>query len=136
MTLPAAIGLGVLAEPFTLGVLGEKWAPLIPLLPWLALYGFLRSLLSNTGPLFSALGKPEIIFKINLVQLGILGLILYPLIDWYGAWGACCGILLGTLLSVPLALKYVHDVADLDLKLQLDILRPLWWPGLAMGIAV
>ena len=136
LTLPAAIGLGVLAEPFTLGVLGEKWAPLIPLLPWLALYGFLRSLLSNTGPLFSAMGKPEIIFKINLVQLGILGLILYPLIDWYGAWGACCGILLGTLLSAPLALKYVHDVAGLDLKLQLEILRPLWWPGLSMGIAV
>ena len=92
--------------------------------------------LSNTGPLFSALGKPEIIFKINLVQLGILGLILYPLIEWYGAWGACCGILLGTLLSAPLALKYLHDVAGLDLKLQLEILRPLWWPGLSMGIAV
>jgi O-antigen/teichoic acid export membrane protein len=136
LTLPAAIGLACLAEPFILGVLGGKWAPLIPLLPWLALYGFLRSLLSNTGPLFSAMGVPEAILKINLVQLGILALVLYPLIYWNGAWGACIGILLGTLLSAPLALKYLNEVAGLDLRSQLEVLRPMWWPGLSMGIAL
>ena len=132
LALPAAGGLLLLAEPFTMGVLGGKWAPVIPLLQCLAVYGFLRSLLSNTGPLFNATGVPQAILKTNLVQLSILAAVLFPLIQWRGAVGASAGILLGTLLSAPLAFMYLHRATSLDLRTQLEALRPLGWPAAAM----
>ena len=133
LTLPVACGLLLLAEPLSLGLFGPRWGPLAPLLPWLAVYGFLRSLLSNSGPLFNATGRPQSILKTNLLQLAILGAALYPLIEGWGAMGACAGILLGTLLSAPLALRYVRHAAGLSIPQQLAQLRPLWLPGAGMA---
>ena len=59
LSWPIACLLILLAEPFTVAVLGGgRWMPIVPLLRWLAIYGFMRSLLSNTGPLFNAKGQP------------------------------------------------------------------------------
>lgn len=139
ISMPIACGLVLLARPFALGIFGEKWAPIAPLLPWLGIYGLLRALLSNTGPLFNALGEPQAILKTNTVQSLLLLIGLFPLIQWRGAEGACIGILMGTLLSAPLAFRYLHRVAGLGLDVQLAVLRPLLLPmagmALVMGLA-
>jgi O-antigen/teichoic acid export membrane protein len=137
LALPLACLLGLLAEAFVRGVLGEEWLAAIASLHWLAGYGLLRSILSNTGPLFNAAGMPQAVLKVNLLQLSILAVVLYPLIHWYGVVGASAGIVVGTLLSAPLALKYVHSVSGLSVWEQFGMLRPLLWPTLAMcAIAV
>jgi PST family polysaccharide transporter len=132
LTLPMACLLLLLAEPFTVAVLGSRWLPIVPLLQALALYGFIRSLFSNSGPLFNAKGWPETVLKINIFQLGVLALILYPLIQRWGALGACIATLVGILLSAPLVMWYLHRVGAVGLRLQFLSLRPLWWPSMAM----
>ena len=136
VSLPIACGLVLLARPFVLGVFGDKWMPLVPLLPWLGIYGLLRALLSNTGPLFNAMGEPQAILKTNTVQSLLLLAGLFPLIQWRGAEGACIGILMGTLLSAPLALRYMHRVAGLGLDAQLVVLRPLLLPAAGMALVM
>ena len=137
LTWPLACLLALLAEPFTIAVLGGgRWLPIVPLLQGLALYGFIRSLLSNTGPLFNAKGWPQTVFKINAFQLVFLSLALYPLIERWGALGACIGTLVGIVVSAPLALGYLRRVGAVGLGLQFRALRPLWWPGVAMVGAV
>jgi O-antigen/teichoic acid export membrane protein len=136
LTWPMACLLVLLAEPFTVAVLGARWLPIVPLLQALALYGFIRSLFSNSGPLFNAKGWPQTVFKINVFQLGVLALTLYPLIERWGVLGACIGTLMGILLSVPLALVYLQRVAVVGLRLQFRSLQPLLWAGLAMVGAV
>ncbi len=131
LSLPFALGMALLAEPFTLGVLGAKWQPLVPLLQCLAGYGLCRALLSNLGPLFNAMGAPQAIFKINLLQSGILLVLLIPLVMRWGALGAALGVMAGTLLSAPLALWYLRRLAGPGLAWQ--ALRPLFLPGVAMG---
>ena len=136
LTWPMACLLALLAEPFTVVVLGSRWLPIVPLLQALALYGFIRSLFSNSGPLFNAKGWPETVLKINIFQLGVLALVLYPLIERWGALGACVGTLAGILLSIPLVLVYLRRVAAVGLRLQFRSLQPLIGPGLAMVAAV
>lgn len=43
-TFPATVGLALVAEPFVLAVLGEKWRAAVPVLRLLALYASLRSI--------------------------------------------------------------------------------------------
>lgn len=136
ISLPLAVGLLLLAGPFTLAVFGEKWAPIAPLLQWLSIYGLLRAFLSNTGPLFNALGAPQAILKVNLLQLAVLLAGLYPLIEWRGAEGACLGVLLGTLLSAPLALRYLGRLAGLGLEAQGAALRPFFLPAATMAVSI
>ena len=134
--LPVGCSLLFLAEPFALGLFGEKWEPLVRLLPWLGIYGLLRAFLSNTGPLFNALGAPQAILKVNLLQLLVLVTSLYPLVRWLGLEGACMGVLIGTLLSSPLALKQLRSVGGVGWGAQLGLLRPFLMPGLGMGLAM
>lgn len=131
LTLPMALCLGLLAEPFTASVLGPTWAPIVPLLQCLAAFGFLRSLLSNVGPLFNALGQPSAILKTNVVQLVLLVLLLFPLVKLYGALGAALAIVLCSLLSAPMALYYVHSLAGIGWRKQLGVILPLVAPALA-----
>lgn len=134
LTLPMALLLALLARPFTAAFLGDIWLPMVPLLQGLAAYGFLRSLLSNTGPLFNGLGTPQTILKINGTQLMLLALLLYPLIARYGGVGAVWGILAASLLSAPLAMRFLKRQADIGLVDQLRVLQPLLLPAaLACG---
>ncbi|MCC7261234.1 MAG: lipopolysaccharide biosynthesis protein [Candidatus Latescibacteria bacterium] len=134
LSLPFALGLAFLAEPFTLGVLGGRWLPLVPMLQCLAGYGLCRAFLSNLGPLFNALGAPQAIFRINLLQSALLLALLVPLVGRWGGMGAALGVLAGTVLSAPMALWYLRRLAGPGLAWQ--ALRPLWGPGAAMALAL
>ncbi len=136
LTLPLALGMVLLARPFTAAVLGVTWEPIVPLLQCLGAFGFLRSLLSNTGPLFNALGVPKAILKTNVLQLVILVALLYPLVSRFGGVGAALAIILASLLSAPLALYYVRQVAGLKLRRQWSVVRPLLAPALAMALVI
>jgi PST family polysaccharide transporter len=56
-TFPMMIGLAVVADPFVRIVLGEKWAPVIPLLEILAPLGALQSIVATPGQVFLATGN-------------------------------------------------------------------------------
>ena len=135
VTLLAAVFLATLAEPRP-GVLGLKWAPLAGLMPWPAVYGFLHSCLSNTGPLFNAIGYPQSIFKVNLLQLSVQALLLYPLIERFGDIGAGVAVLGGALVSAPLALQQLQRHGGLDLANQWTAVRPVLLPAAAMAAAI
>ncbi len=136
LTLPMALSLGLLARPFAESVLGPAWMPIVPLMQCLAAFGFLRSLLSNAGPLFNALGQPSAILKTNLVQLVLLVFLLYPLVELYGALGAALAIALCSLLSAPMALYYAHSLAGIGWGQQLAIIRPLLVPALVAAALI
>lgn len=134
LTLPMALSLVLLARPFTESVLGPVWLPIVPLIQCLGVFSFMRSLLSNTGPLFNALGQPSAILKTNILQLVLLGIVLYPLVERFGALGAALAIALCSLMSAPLALYFVHSIAGVGWGQQVAIIRPLLLP--AIGAAV
>ena len=63
---PIVVGLGVVAHPFVLSILGEKWSPIIPLIVILSPVGMFNSIAMATGNIYLAKGRSDWLFWWNL----------------------------------------------------------------------
>jgi len=72
VTLPAAAGLFVLAEPLVTTLFGARWAPSAPLLQALAVYAALRSVGSPAGDVLKALGRPGLLAALGAAKATLL----------------------------------------------------------------
>jgi PST family polysaccharide transporter/lipopolysaccharide exporter len=97
-------------------ILGEKWSPMIPALQILAVGGLIRSLGATIGPVFQGIGKPEILTKFMLYQLGLFLALVYPFIhNWGIAGAALAAVVPGFLINFILSFKIVKAL-DCRLK--------------------
>ena len=71
-TTPLCVGLFVAAEPLVLVALGPDWLEVVPVLRVLAAFAWVRSLMSNDGDVYKALGKPGFLARITGLRLAIL----------------------------------------------------------------
>lgn len=65
VSVPLGIVLSTAAEPFTLAVLGEKWAPMVGVLSILGLWAALYPLQNTASWLLNSSGAPGVVAKIN-----------------------------------------------------------------------
>jgi PST family polysaccharide transporter/lipopolysaccharide exporter len=94
---PVAVGTALLAEDITLVLLGDQWTPMITALQILAFAGLSRALAGTAGPLFQAVGRPDVLAKVSFVRLVLLAIIIYPLTVNLGIEGSALAILLTSL---------------------------------------
>lgn len=131
VTVPAGIGIVVLAEPFVHVLLGAKWAAAVPLIKVLGIFGVLRASGSNIGGVYLALGRPRLQTYQALVFLGVL----FPGLVWltgaYGAIGASYAVLLAAAVQVPVGFAMVMTQINLHLK---SVLAVMWRPVAAASI--
>ena len=91
---PMGIGMAATAKEIVLLLFGERWLPMAPILPILALAGALRATLAVAGPIFNAVNKADVSLRFNTVNI-----IFFFLAIAYGSqWGAQ-GVALGSLAS-------------------------------------
>ena len=100
LTLPSAVLIAALAEPFARALLGERWLPIVPLTYALSIFGVMRAFGASAGALFLAIGRPDVRTKIQLLQLVVLAGAIYPLYLWQGVLGVAWAVSLYGLLSV------------------------------------
>jgi len=67
--VPLVLGLGLLAEPAVLLLLGEKGRPAIPLVQVYVLHGAIRSCVTGVFPAFLVINRPEINTQITLANV-------------------------------------------------------------------
>jgi O-antigen/teichoic acid export membrane protein len=72
LSTPAAIGLALVAEPFVITFLGEKWRPAIVPLQILALNGVVRTFSATAGEVFQALHKPKLRVYVECIYLALI----------------------------------------------------------------
>lgn len=104
LALPSAALIAVLAEAFTRAMLGDRWLPIVPITHALATFGAMRALGASAGPLFLAIGRPELRTKIQVAQLAIFAASIYPLYLRYGVLGVAWSVSAYGLLSVYAAI--------------------------------
>ena len=68
LTVPASLGLALVAEPLVLTVFGERWREAAPILRALALYTGLRALGSHAGDVLKATGRPGLLAAIAVAK--------------------------------------------------------------------
>ena len=96
---PIAGGIFILIPEFTLLVMGHKWMPMVPAMQILVFAGFLRSSAATTGPIFYAVGKPQIETKWQAIRLIILATLIYPLTVRWGITGCAIAVVINVLIS-------------------------------------
>ncbi len=70
-TAPLMGGLFALREPFVTVVLGDGWPLVAVITAWLAPVGFIQSLVSVGGTVFTALGRTDILFRLGLFSTAL-----------------------------------------------------------------
>lgn len=124
VTIPIAIGMAVLAEPFMLMVYGEKWAPAIPLVQILAFYGLIYALSFNLGDVYKATGRPGLLVWIGFANL----LLAMPILIVGSHWGLV-GVAAGQVVLAVLMSAIGWAVACRVTGIRINVLwNALWRP--------
>jgi lipopolysaccharide exporter len=85
--VPAGIALFLLAPAFMPILLGPKWDGVVEPIQLLVAYGVLRSIIYTFPPVYKAIGRPDIVWKLNLARL----LVLAPAM-WWGVQFGIAGV--------------------------------------------
>ncbi|MFX1518582.1 MAG: oligosaccharide flippase family protein [Promethearchaeota archaeon] len=88
--LPFVVISSVLAWEITFYFYTEKWLPMVRILQILLIYGLFRSIFVSCRDLLNAMGHPEYLIKLNIIQLGVLILLGVPVTQHYGVLGLSC----------------------------------------------
>lgn len=87
LTLPASLGIALVAPALVTVVLGEAWTTMVPLLQLLAIAGFLNGLTANSTQIYVALGRPDITVAINGLRTILFLPLMVILIGYFGLLG-------------------------------------------------
>jgi O-antigen/teichoic acid export membrane protein len=79
VTIPAGVGLALIAPLFTQTLFGAEWAAAGPVMAILSLYGAVLAVSWNIGDVYKAIGRPDILWKTTLVEFLLLAPTLYIL---------------------------------------------------------
>jgi O-antigen/teichoic acid export membrane protein len=130
ISIPMSAGIFVLASDLTQVILTEKWMPIVTVLQVMCLFGAMRSIAATFGPVYRAIGRPDIPLRINITHLLALCLIIYPLGVWWQLFGVAVAVTLTMVLA--LVLTSIKIMSVLEMKF-VDLLRPMRTPFLASG---
>jgi PST family polysaccharide transporter len=111
-TTPICVGLFVVAEPLVLVMLGPNWLEVVPVLRVLAAFAWVRSLMSNDGDVYKAMGKPGFLARITGLRLAILVpalLVATP----YGLVAVAVALLIVTVLDKSLRIYLIARRLDM-----------------------
>lgn len=130
VTVPLGLGLALLARPFTVLFLTEKWVEAIPVIQAIALYAMFLSLMHNANSAYKAEGNFKALTGLGLIRL----LFLFPALWWATAvagsivavgWMHAFSALVSLLISLVVAVR-VLKVSFLGLWSSL-------WPAFLAG---
>ncbi len=84
----------ILIRFFTRIFLGSKWLPIVSITQVLVLAGFVRSIQAIPGPIFQAMGKPQIDTFAQVVRICVFFIAVLLLIPKSGMMGVAYGVLI------------------------------------------
>lgn len=106
ITLPACIGLSLVADEFVLTVLGEHWRPAIAPLRWLAIYAAFRSVVALTPQVLIARGHAKLNMHFSIITAIVLPGVFYLGTRW-GTTGVAFGWIVGySALAIVFFVRY------------------------------
>ena len=123
VSFPVAIGIMVAGSHFVPVILGEKWLPIVPIMQVLAIAGLLSGIEAvGSNQLFPAIGRPHLTTRLQLIRLGLLLAMVYPLTATFGLVGTGLALTLSAALIFPVSLKLAQSALDCTLISQLRVL--------------
>lgn len=137
VAVPTAIGIVVVAPVFVRGFLGEEWVPMVRVMQILSLYGLLLSVMTVFHQLWKAVGRPDIVTKLELIRLGLLALLILPAVQ-FGIEGVAVAVVgVYAVVSVPTNLYLLPRAAGVAPgRLTMEVAYPLVAGALMGGVVL
>lgn len=114
LSIPAAVGIGVLAPQIIEVIYGERWLPAVNALRLLAVFGCFRSIGVLSGYLYNATGRPKISFYFTLSKLILISILIYPLTANFGIEGTAIAITIPSVLAFFVDFIVLHRIVGLE----------------------
>jgi PST family polysaccharide transporter len=131
--VPAAAGIGMVADSLVHVLLGEKWLEVIPIIYVLAPMGLIGALSSGALHLLMASGHPRVVVRLAVVRFVVLVPLLVIGTRLAGGIGAAYGLLVSAILLLPLLYGWLLPLVQARAG---DVARLLWRPiGAAAAMA-
>jgi O-antigen/teichoic acid export membrane protein len=135
VSFPMAAGLWFVGEQAVETLLGEKWLPALPAFYVLLIWGLIRSLLATTGPLFQAVGRPGIATRIQVFQVVLLAVAIFPMTNEWGIVGAAWATVVAAVVPDAVALVRASRItAATPREIMPVILVPLFQSALMYAL--
>ncbi|PHQ75633.1 MAG: hypothetical protein COB82_01750 [Marinobacter sp.] len=114
LTFPMMAGIYAVSESFVLGVLGEQWRELIPILKILSFLGVATSIVTVNGAVYLSQGKAKLQFKVKLLTrpISIAGVVIG--LNW-GLHGIAMGAVIAAWVNSMITLRVSGSLIDLPL---------------------
>jgi len=101
VSFPMTAGIILVAPSFVEAFLGTDWLPAVRAMQILAVWGMLRSIGATFGPVWKAVGRPDVLTKLYMVRVTLMAIFIYPVTIRWGFTGTAA---LVTAISVfPMA---------------------------------
>ncbi|WP_225308174.1 oligosaccharide flippase family protein [Haloarcula sp. CBA1131] len=137
VSFPAAVGIAAVAPTFIEAFFPPEWRPLAPVMQLLAFYALLRSMGATMGPVWKAIGRPDLIAKLATLRVALLAMFIYPVTIVYGIEGTAALILAVYIFPMmPLDIYLISRSIDTS---PVRIIREVTYPlaaSMVMGAAV
>lgn len=130
-TLPAGVGLAMIAQPLMHLAFGPRWDAALPLVRVFALIGTFRVIASISGVMLMAEGVPHIGFRVELASVVIRVISLLVLVPWLGILGAAIAV--GICAAVEEAIYLTVTFRRFRLRF-ITLMRQTWRPVLATAV--
>lgn len=137
VTVPLGLGLALVARPFVLAFLTDKWIEAVPVIQAISIYAMFLSLAYNAGSLYKATGRPATLTWLAAARLVLLAPALYfavtrfETIQAVGLAHVAVAFLAG-LLNLVVAAR----ITGLSFGEVIGSLRPSALAGLGLALAV
>jgi PST family polysaccharide transporter/lipopolysaccharide exporter len=128
VTLGVAALVAGCARDFYYLVLGEKWVPALPLVPWLTIWGICGTFGGAQGGIFRAVNKPKYMSITTLCMTLLFTISVYPMTRWLGGLGVAI-----TIAGISLLMQFVryHLLSNLLKMSYFAVLQHIFIPSVA-----
>lgn len=132
VTLPAAIGVILLAEEIVGLLLGPGWELAVPLIQILGLSGAAKIFHGNRHSLFMAIGRPYWVGIMAMLEIAIMyPLMIYWLANGEGVEMAAWAKAIASLLTLPAGVGLVNRALGLR---RMELFTVMWRPALSAAL--
>ncbi len=121
-----------LAPIFVPTFLGENWITIIPVIQVLVLAGLLRSIVTISGYIFYAIGKPMVDTKWQIVRLCLLAVFIYPFTNKMGIVGASLAVFISIFIS---SFGFIFSVIKITKSKGRDVFQAMF-PSFVSGLTM
>lgn len=112
LSFPVAGLIFALSGDFVQIFLGDRWMQMVPAMRVLVWWGIVVSLIAGVSPVFLAIGRPEVITKLQVIQAILLFVLIYPLTSRWGivgtSWAVFSSALVMFFIRVGILIKTIQ----------------------------